>query len=84
MTNSTITGNSAIYCFGYGGGVANSGTVTMTNSTITGNSASFDGGGVVNSGTLTMTNSTIAGNSTGFLGGGGGRWWRTATAAPSP
>jgi hypothetical protein len=52
----------------FGGGINNSGTVTITNSTITNNSAGF-GGGINNSGTVTITNSTITNNSA-TVGGG--------------
>ncbi len=59
-----------------GGGISNSGTLTVSNSTISGNTAIFSGsgGGVLNSGTLTVDNSTISGNSAGIGGGisGGG------------
>jgi hypothetical protein len=53
-----------------GGGINNSGTMTVTNSTFSGNSASFGYGGAIgNSGTLTVTNSTFSGNS-GYIAGG--------------
>ena len=57
-----------------GGGILNSGTVTITNSTISGNSNSGgggNGGGILNSngGTVTITNSTISGNSASDGGG---------------
>jgi hypothetical protein len=53
-----------------GGGILNSGTLTVTNSTFSNNSATFDGGGILNSGTLTITNSTFSNNSAGDTGGG--------------
>jgi predicted outer membrane repeat protein len=53
-----------------GGGIANSGTLTLTNSTVSGNSAGFAGGGMASDGMLTLTNSTVSGNSAGFAGGG--------------
>ena len=66
--NSTVSGNTASGA--NGGGIYNSGKLTMTNSTITNNSA-FDGGGIANpGGTLTVTNSTIANNSASGYGGG--------------
>ncbi len=71
VTNSTISGNSAVH---FGGGIYSSGTLTVTNSTTSGNSARY-GGGICNyEGTLTVTNSTISGNSvtTGNWGNGGG------------
>lgn len=54
----------------FGGGVYNSGTLTITNSIISGNQASCampyqssaDGGGILNEGRLTIYNSTVSGN----------------------
>lgn len=58
-----------------GGGILNSGTLTLTNSTISNNitSAQMSGGGIANGGTLTVLNSTFSANSASgfFLGGGG-------------
>ena len=52
-----------------GGGIANSGTLTVTSSTLNGNAVGgfggSRGGGIANSGTLTVTDSTISGNSVG-------------------
>jgi hypothetical protein len=52
-----------------GGGIQNSGTLTVSNSTLSGNSAGVGelGGGIFNSsgGTLTVSNSTLSGNSGG-------------------
>jgi len=45
----------------WGGGVNNSGTLTIDNSTVSQNWAEY-GGGVNNGGTLTINNSTISGN----------------------
>src|SRR5262249_35035308 len=50
-----------------GGGIDNSGMLTLSNSTVSGNSASL-GGGISNGGTLTIANSTVSGNS-GSSGG---------------
>ena len=64
--------------YGDGGGICNSGVLTLTNSTVSGNSLGFyggSGGGIYNAGTLTLTNSTVASNSAGRGGseyGGGG------------
>ena len=61
-----------------GGGIQNSGTLTVSNSTLSGNSAGVGelGGGIFNSsgGTLTVSNSTLSGNSGGVYtsNGGGG------------
>jgi hypothetical protein len=63
-----------------GGGIHNSGTLTLNNSTVTQNQAkgvaSSGGGGIYNSGILTINNSTISGNRSWAsryrpLGGGG-------------
>jgi len=58
---------------GDGGGIGNSGTLTISNSTISGNHAweGSRGGGISNGGTLTVSNSTISGNSSNS---GGGIW----------
>ena len=61
-----------------GGGVWNSGTMTIVNSTISGNRATAAsvftfGGGIVNGGTLAVTNSTVSGN-TADKGGGIYNW----------
>jgi hypothetical protein len=54
-----------------GGGIGNSGTLTINNSTISLNRASVDGGGICQTGgTLTINNSTINGNSASVNGGG--------------
>jgi hypothetical protein len=59
-----------------GGGILNSGILTVSYSTITGNSGGSVGGGGIsnNNGTLTISNSTISGNTTnpGGIGSGGG------------
>jgi hypothetical protein len=52
-----------------GGGLYNSGVLTIMHSTISGNRATFVGGGLYNGGVLTVTHSTILGNSSD-LGGG--------------
>lgn len=54
-----------------GGGISNSGMLTVTNSTITGNTTDMFGGGIKNFGTLTLTNSTVSGNSASCCFGGG-------------
>jgi predicted outer membrane repeat protein len=53
-----------------GGGIYNSGTLTISNSTLSGNSADTRGGGIYNAGTLTINTSSVSGNSSGFHGGG--------------
>ena len=61
---------------GGGGGIYNTGTLTLTNSTISGNSGSggsFGGGGIYNAGgTMTIANSTVSGNTVNSSFGGGG------------
>ncbi len=51
-----------------GGGIHNSGTLTVGGSTINGNQ-SVNGGGIFNSSTLTMNNVTVSGNSASTGGG---------------
>jgi len=51
-----------------GGGIYNTGTLTVTNSTLSGNSANY-GGGIYNAGALTVTNTTFSGNSASYGGG---------------
>jgi len=66
LTGLTLRGGGS---FGIvGGGIANSGTLTVTHSAITDNFASF-GGGIANSGTLTVTHSAITDNQA--IGNGG-------------
>jgi hypothetical protein len=58
-----------------GGGIDNSGTLTLTGSTVTGNSAGQVGGGIINYATLTLDDSTISANTAGngaTSGNGGG------------
>jgi hypothetical protein len=55
---------------GNGGGLSNSGSLTMTNCTVSGNFAgSGGGGGVANAGTATLTQCTFSGNSTQYGAG---------------
>ncbi len=65
LSGLTITGGSALA----GGGLENSGTITLTDCTISGNSASSFGGGLWDAGTATLTDCTISGNSANFGGG---------------
>jgi hypothetical protein len=65
--NDIVSGNSA----SQGGGIDNSGTLTLTSDTISGNSASGPGGGIANLGTLSISASTVSGNSAGENYGGG-------------
>jgi CSLREA domain-containing protein len=52
-----------------GGGIQNTGTLSVTNCTVTGNSAA-KGAGLYNQGTLTVSNSTFSGNTATGLSGG--------------
>jgi hypothetical protein len=54
-----------------GGGISNSGMLTVTNSAVTGNTTDMFGGGIKNFGTLTLNNSTVSGNSASCCFGGG-------------
>jgi hypothetical protein len=53
-----------------GGGISNSGTLTVNACVVSGNTATDVGGGINNNGTLTVTNSTFSSNTTAFAGGG--------------
>jgi CSLREA domain-containing protein len=53
-----------------GGGIFNSGTLTLSNGMVSGNTTLGLGGGIFNSGTLTLSNITVSANSGGFHGGG--------------
>jgi CSLREA domain-containing protein len=72
----TITGGSEAS----GGGIHNSGTLTLNNCAVSGNrtlaggsgSPGGDGGGIYNQGTLTLINTTVSGNATGDGGATGG------------
>ena len=72
----TITGASPPVGEYDGGGIDNSGTLTLDDSTISKNAA-LGGAGILNSGTLTVRHSTVSNNS--GRGGGGILNWGTAT-----
>jgi predicted outer membrane repeat protein len=55
ISNSTISGCGE-GVGGVGGGIDNSGTLTLSASTVTANSADTAGGGIYNTGTLSITN----------------------------
>jgi CSLREA domain-containing protein len=84
---SIVNGNTISSGGNVGGGINNSGTLTVTNSTFSGNTAANGGGGIFNeNGTLTVANSTFSGNSanTGGGSGGGGIYnWATLTVTGS-
>ncbi|MBX7105147.1 MAG: hypothetical protein K1X57_13785, partial [Gemmataceae bacterium] len=61
----TITGGNS----GAGGGIINSGTLTINDSAITGNTSSSFGGGIESYGALTVNRSTISNNVAGTNGG---------------
>jgi len=62
----TISGGKA----SYGGGVYNSGTLTISNDMLANNAGTYYGGGVCNVGNLTVIGSTFVGNHAGYYGGG--------------
>ncbi len=74
MSDCTISGNSTAAGFGgNGGGVYNTGSLTITGSMVSDNSAGDFGGGIDNSGgTLTIADCTISDNDDSGRGGGGG------------
>lgn len=55
---------------GNGGGVLNSGTLTVTDSVVSDSVATISGGGVANFGTMTVIASAVSGNVSGLDGGG--------------
>jgi hypothetical protein len=63
----------------HGGGINNSGTLTITNDSVSGNYG--QGGGINNSGTLTITNTRVTGNYGGGLNGAGGGVWSSGALA---
>ncbi len=69
MTHLTITGGDG----DFGGGIANSGDLTLDQSVVTGNTAREQGGGIFNNGSLVLQNVTVNGNraETPFGSGGG-------------
>jgi hypothetical protein len=66
INNVTIANGNIVSAIG--GGLYNSGTLTLTTSTISGNTADY-GGGIGSDGTLTLTASTISGNTAQYAGG---------------
>ena len=69
VTNSTIDDNGGAVSGFLGGGIDNTGTMTVSDCTLSGNSAGA-GGGIDNSGPMTITGSTLSGNSAKVFGGG--------------
>jgi titin len=69
LSGLTITNG---YSSGSGGGIGNTGTLTVQDSTITGNTSGDGGGGIFNGSesVLTVLDSTISGNTTNGSGGG--------------
>jgi CSLREA domain-containing protein len=53
-----------------GGGIFNSGGLTLNNSVVSGNTSAADGGGIRTDGSLTLNNCTVAGNHAVNIGGG--------------
>jgi len=74
ISDSTISENTFYFGFlsGRGGGVYNTGTLTLENSAVSGNGTwNGEGGGVYNTGILTLENSAVSGNGTQHGDGGG-------------
>ncbi len=70
----TIANGNAASALGFGGGIINSGTLTVSDCVLSNNTAANNGGGIYSGGTLTVTNSTFSTNtaSTGDGANGGG------------
>ncbi|MDX2232290.1 MAG: CHAT domain-containing protein [Leptolyngbyaceae cyanobacterium bins.349] len=66
LENLTLTNGAARN----GGGIYNSGSLTLTNSTVTNNQAADEGGGIYNTGSLSLINSTVTNNQSARSGGG--------------
>ena len=64
VTLSNVTIQNGQGGFGIGGGINNSGTLTISSGTVSDN-----GGGINNSGTLTISSSTVSGNAARGIGG---------------
>ncbi|MCB1920105.1 MAG: DUF4214 domain-containing protein [Candidatus Competibacteraceae bacterium] len=68
----------------YGGGIDNSGFLTLNNMTLSDNAAGYGGGGINNTGSLTLSNIILSGNSanngSGTGNGGGIFNWGSLTA----
>lgn len=63
ITGSTLNDNTSVQSLlGSGGGLANTGLVTILNSTLSGNHVDSSGGAIHNSGPLTIVNSTLSDN----------------------
>lgn len=63
----TIKNGKAIAGDPNGGGISNSGTLTLNNSTVSDNTASFQGGGIYSSGALTLNDSDVINNRAGHV-----------------
>ena len=75
INNLIITGGYPIWNNGNpfpGGGIVNSGSLTVTYSEVTNNGSLASGGGIYNTGTLTIIGSTIDNNQSGWNGPGNG------------
>ena len=70
LSNSAITGNTAIERSGGGVLVVRFGGATLTNSTVSGNTAVNGGGIAALLAVVTLTNSTVSDNTATFFGGG--------------
>ena len=80
-----ISGLTSTHGVSDGGGIYNSGTLTITDCIISGNgnADAWEGGGIFNEGTLTIIGCTISGNSAVNWGGGIYNWRGSVTIADS-
>ncbi len=69
LTLNQLTIANGVVPDGWGGGIFNSGSLTITNSTLSDNTATYGGGGVWNEGLLTLNNSTLSSNMAEYGGG---------------
>jgi hypothetical protein len=70
VTLSRVTIRNGLGTSANGGGVNNSGTLTINKGVIAGNTSQGSGGGIYNNGRLTINNGVIAGNTAQESGGG--------------
>ncbi len=77
----TVTGNGTVTGGNHtaaGGGILNSGALTLQNITVTGNKSAADGGGIWTNGTLNVQNGTVT-NNVSAAGNGGGVFYSGGT-----
>jgi hypothetical protein len=82
----TVTNGHTRGGFAGGGGIRNSGTLSLTDCVVSNNTSenAEGGGGIINLGTLTVTRTIVSGNQTQGGDGGQCRWSTASSAATRP